>query len=80
MMKTIGAFEAKTHLSGLLDQAAAGERITITRQGRPVAVLVPFEDEPRMTPEEAVAAFRALRARITLGDDPSLGDLIDEGR
>jgi prevent-host-death family protein len=40
-MKTIGAFEAKTHLSELLDLAAVGERITITRRGKAVAMLVP---------------------------------------
>ena len=29
-MTTVGAYEAKTHLSRLLDEAAAGETITIT--------------------------------------------------
>ncbi len=39
-MITVGAFEAKTHLSQLLDQVAQGEEITITRHGEPVAKLV----------------------------------------
>ena len=30
-MRSVGAFEAKTHLAALLDAVSAGERITITR-------------------------------------------------
>jgi prevent-host-death family protein len=44
---TIGAFDAKTHLSRLLDQVEAGEQIQITRRGRPVAWLVPCEPDAR---------------------------------
>lgn len=40
-MVRIGAFEAKTRLSQLLDQVEAGQEITITRHGEPVALLVP---------------------------------------
>ena len=40
-MQTVGSFEAKTHLAALLDRAANGERITITKHGVPVAMLVP---------------------------------------
>ncbi len=36
-MDTVGAFEAKTHLSDLLDRVERGERFTITRHGKPVA-------------------------------------------
>ena len=35
-------YEAKTHLSRLIDRAAVGEEVVITRHGRPVAKLVPF--------------------------------------
>jgi prevent-host-death family protein len=78
-MKTIGAFEAKTHLSELLDLAALGERVTITRRGKPVAMLVPMSEEPAVTPEEAAAALRRLRVGVTL-DGARLRDLIEEGR
>lgn len=40
-METVGAFDAKTRLSELLDRAANGEVIEITKHGRPVARLVP---------------------------------------
>ena len=40
-MRTVGSYEAKTHLPALLDCVAQGEHITITRHGVPVALLVP---------------------------------------
>ena len=42
---TIGAYEAKTHLSELLEKVEAGEEITITKHGAPVAKLVPVRRE-----------------------------------
>ena len=39
--REVGAFEAKTHLSQLLDAVESGERIVITRRGKPVAELSP---------------------------------------
>ena len=41
-MQTVNIHAAKTHLSRLVDQAAAGEEIVIARAGRPVARLVPL--------------------------------------
>jgi len=40
-MEVIGAFDAKTRLSELLDRAARGESFQITKHGRPVGRLVP---------------------------------------
>lgn len=42
-MKSIGAFEAKTHFSELLDRVSQGEVFTVTRRGKPVAKLGPSE-------------------------------------
>ena len=39
--KTVGVHEAKTHLSDLLRRVEAGETVTITRRGEPVAELRP---------------------------------------
>jgi prevent-host-death family protein len=61
MNKEVGAFEAKTHFSSLLERAENGEKITITRRGKPVAKLVPVEKE-RNT-EEALKAFQRIRER-----------------
>jgi prevent-host-death family protein len=41
MAKTVTATAAKANILRLLDEAAAGEEIEITRHGRPVARLVP---------------------------------------
>ena len=40
-MATVNVYDAKTHLSRLLERVEAGERIVIARAGRPVADLVP---------------------------------------
>jgi prevent-host-death family protein len=42
-MTSVGTFEAKTHLTQLLERVAKGERIVITNRGKPVAMLVPPE-------------------------------------
>ncbi len=44
VMKSVSAFDAKTHLTELLLRASKGETIQITRRGVPVAKLVPPED------------------------------------
>lgn len=39
--RTVGAFDAKTHLSEILTRAEAGETFTVTKRGRPVAMIIP---------------------------------------
>ncbi|HSA79970.1 MAG TPA: type II toxin-antitoxin system prevent-host-death family antitoxin [Geminicoccaceae bacterium] len=82
-MITVGAFEAKTHLSQLLERVERGEEITITRRGRAVARLVPVTVGHDR--EAALAAFRRLReraARLRLGkfDWTEWKAYVDEGR
>jgi prevent-host-death family protein len=48
-MKSVGIFEAKTHLSSLVDEVEKGGEVVITRHGKPVARLVKPED--RHSPE-----------------------------
>ena len=38
---SVGAYDAKTRLSELLDRVEKGEQIVITRHGKPVARLIP---------------------------------------
>lgn len=78
-MRSIGAYEAKTHLPRLLDEVAKGERITITKHGHPVAVLVPVETVPTRDVEAVIARFREFRKGNRL-DGLSIRDLINEGR
>jgi prevent-host-death family protein len=79
-MEVIGAFEAKTHLSALLDRVARGERIMITRHGIPAAMLVPVgEPDRKLTHEEIVEGMRGLRKRVK-PDTVSVREMIIEGR
>lgn len=45
-MASVNIYDAKTQLSKLIARVEAGERITISRNGRPAALLVPV-DFPR---------------------------------
>ncbi len=40
-MQEIGAFEAKTHLSAILEKVAHGETFIITKHGQPIAEIKP---------------------------------------
>jgi prevent-host-death family protein len=44
MTKTINIADAKAQLSALVDRAAAGEEIVLSRAGRPVARLMPLAE------------------------------------
>jgi prevent-host-death family protein len=77
---TVGAYQAKTHLSELLEKVEAGEEIIITKHGAPVAKLVPMKKEA--SAEQRASAIRRIQK---LGSGLSLGglkikDLINEGR
>ncbi len=73
-MITVGAFEAKTHLSQLLDQVAQGEEITITRHGEPVAKLVaPRSLTDRRQVAQQIAETRKSRKGQDRGRKPGTG-------
>ena len=76
----VGAYEAKTHLSELLEKVEAGEEITITKHCTPVAKLVPLSKEA--SPQERAAAIgriQKLASGLSL-DGLRVKDLIGEGR
>jgi prevent-host-death family protein len=76
----IGAYEARTRFAALLKRVEEGERITIMRHGRPVAVLMPPPGVPDCTVSEGIDAIRAMRAGRKLGDGVTVRDLLEEGR
>ncbi len=78
-MKTVGAFDAKTHLNELLRRASKGETIQITRRGIPVAKLSPPDSSQKEDGHILAASIRQLRRGATLGK-LSIRELIDEGR
>jgi len=57
-MKTVGAFNAKTHLSDLLDQVSHGETFLITKRGKPMASLSPVNFAKRQGPKDVIGDFR----------------------
>jgi len=78
-METVGAFEAKTHLSALLEKVARGEKVMITRRGVPVAMLVPVQTSARKERAEVIRELIEFgRGRKLRG--LTIRDLIEEGR
>lgn len=77
----VGAFEAKTNLSKLLERVAQGEEVTITKHGRPIALLIPAT--PRHPPKPNMATvidqIHQARVGVTLGGIP-IRELIETGR
>ncbi|HWG47006.1 MAG TPA: type II toxin-antitoxin system Phd/YefM family antitoxin [Gemmataceae bacterium] len=81
-MTSIGFYEARTHLSQLLDQVARGAKILITRRGKPVAMLMPPPKETKKDVRQVVKEMLEFRDREgpTLGGVASIRELIEEGR
>ena len=65
-MITVGAFEAKTHLSRLLERVAEGEEVVITKRGKPVARLVSAVHIDRARVNEGFEKLKLLRKRTIL--------------
>ena len=81
MAQSIGAFEAKTHFSQVIDKAERGEDFIITRRGKPVAKIIPFEQKKEMTRKEAIAELMEMR-KLYRGEPGSFNirEAIEEGR
>jgi len=77
----IGAFEAKTHFSQIITKVEHGEDFIVTKRGKPVAKIIPFERKPEMTFQEAVAKFQEMR-KLYRGKPGSFNirEAIEEGR
>lgn len=75
----IGAHEASTHLTRLLDAVGRGQTITITKRGVPVAELAPPSSRTSMTVRGAIAGLREFRRAHCL-ERLTVRELIDEGR
>ena len=74
----IGAFEAKTHLSSLLERVSRGEEIVITKHGRAVARLVPVNQDNVGAAASLSEKLLTIRQGVTLGADWK--SLRDHGR
>ena len=77
-MKTVGAFEAKTHLNKLLSRVSNGETIRITHRGVPIARLVPDQEPEKKDLKKVVEEFRRVRQGASL-KEIKVRELIHEG-
>ena len=65
-MESIGIYEAKSKLSKLVERAEAGQEVTITRRGRPVAKLVPAKAGVEVDNSAAMEELRRFSKTIKL--------------
>ena len=62
---TIGTFDAKTHLSQLLEEVRNGNKITITKRGKPIARLIHFRKEKKHESiKEILETFDSIRESV----------------
>ena len=78
-MASVGAFEAKTHFSNLLERVEKGEQIIITRHGKPVAKLVPATGVDVQVVDQTIAQLKEFAKGQSLGG-LSVRELREEGR
>jgi len=72
LMSQFNLYEAKTHLSALVERAAAGEEIVIAKSGKPRARLVPLEET---RPERRPGRGRGRAKILPSFDDPLPEDI-----
>jgi len=78
-MKTVGSYEAKTHLPHLLKEVAQGEKITITKHGMAIALLIPVSLKQKKPSQEIIQELRTFRKRNFL-KGLSISEMIKKGR
>jgi prevent-host-death family protein len=77
---SVGAFEAKTHFSNLLDRVEHGDRIVITRHGREVAVLSPIEKRDTRNLSKIIERALAASKGVKWPKGMTTKDMINAGR
>ena len=78
-MREMGSYEAKTHFSQLLDAVAKGEKVTITKHGVPVAMMVPIDGVTEDERLQAIEFLRNFNKGHTITSKEVRG-MIEEGR
>ena len=77
-MRTLGLFEAKQKLSEIVERAAEGERIGITRRGKLAAIVIPARPESSL--KDVFEGIERTRKRARRPKGFRVKDLIEEGR
>jgi prevent-host-death family protein len=75
----VGAYEAKTHLPSLLERVQHGERVTITKHGVPVAMLVPVAPMAKPDIRAVIDELKTFAKGHTTGG-MTIREMIGEGR
>lgn len=78
-MVEIGAYDAKTRLSELLEKVREGASFTITRHGQPIAELRPVGGRSALEKKALLNRMQRFQSAHSLGE-ATVRDLIDEGR
>ena len=78
-MIEVGTFEAKTHLSALLEKVSQGQEVLITKRGEPIARLVPAQRSDRTQVAAAIDTLLEFRKGMKL-DGLDWKALRDTGR
>ena len=79
-MEIVGSSEVKKHFSTVLKRMLKGEKITITKHGFPVAMLVPIENESRLSRNAAIDAMLAFGKGRGHIDPSEIKEMVEEGR
>ena len=83
-MRTVGIFEAKTHLSSLLEEVEGGESILVTKRGEAIAQIIPIRDSKRSSAEAVLARFeeraKKVKEMFPEPDTMTVREMIDLGR
>jgi len=80
----VGIFDAKTHLSELIERVRGGESFVLTKHGMPVARLVPAGEDPGAVASEWLKCMRAIGQQAAAEGHPitpeEITGWINEGR
>ena len=63
-MNIIGIYELKTHASEIVERAAKGEKIRVTKNGRRMVMIVPDIDAEEFNAKECMEQIRELRKGV----------------
>ena len=73
-MLRVGIRELRTDVAAVVRRAAAGERVVVTVDGRPVAQLGPLEPVGAPTLDDLIASGHVVAARRPAPDPPDAED------
>ena len=79
-MRTVGLFEAKQKLSELVDRAAKGEKVGITKHGELKVYIVPATPVPDLDLQAAFDRMEEIRKRARPKKGLTIRKMIEEGR